>query len=52
MYVNNPYEYKEEISYDELISRTTFKAFKNMHLGYQFGFALGLFSKNTIFVSK
>ena len=52
IYVNNPYGYKEEISYDEFISRTTFKAFKNMHLGYQFGFAFGLFSKNTIIVSK
>ena len=52
VYVNNPYGYKEEISYDEFISRTTFKAFKNMHLGYQFGFAFGLFSKNTIIVSK
>ena len=52
IYVNNPYGYKEEISYEEFISRTTFKAFKNMHLGYHFGFAFGLFSKNTIIVSK
>lgn len=52
IYINNPYGYKEEISYDEFISRTTFKAFKNMHLGYQFGFAFGLFSKNTIIVPK
>lgn len=50
VYINNPYGYKEEITYDEFISRTTFKAFKNMHLGYQFGFAFGLFSKNTIIV--
>ena len=52
IYVNNPYGYKEEISYEEFISRTTFKAFKNMHIGYHFGFAFGLFSKNTIIVSK
>ena len=52
IYINNPYGYKEEITYDEFISRTTFKAFTNMHLGYQFGFAFGLFSKNTIIVSK
>ena len=52
IYVNNPYGYKEEISFEEFISRTTFKAFKNMHLGYHFGFAFGLFSKNTIIVSK
>lgn len=52
VYVNNPYGYKEEISYEEFISRTTFKAFENMHIGYQFGFAYGLFSKNTIIVAK
>ena len=52
VYINNPYGYREEISYDEFISRTTFKAFTNMHKGYQFGFAFGLFSKNTIIVSK
>ena len=50
IYINNPYGYKEEISYQEFVSRTTFKAFENMHLGYQFGFAFGLFSKNTIIV--
>ena len=50
IYVNNPYGYKETISYDEFISRTTFKAFTNMNIGYQFGFAFGLFSKNTIIV--
>lgn len=48
IYINNPYGYKEEISYEEFISRTTFKAFSNMPLGYNFGFAYGLFSKNTI----
>ena len=52
IYINNPYGYKEKISYDEFISRTTFKAFKNMNLAYHFGFAFGLFSKNTIIVSK
>lgn len=52
IYINNPYGYKEEIAYEEFISRTTFKAFENMHLGYQFGFAFGLFSKNTIIVSE
>lgn len=50
IYVNNPYGYKEVISYDEFISRTTFKAFDNMPLGYHFGFAFGLFSKNTVIV--
>ena len=50
IYVNNPYGYKEELTYDEFISRTTFKAFDHMPIGYQFGFAFGLFTKNTIIV--
>ena len=50
IYVNNPYGYKEEISYEEFISRMTFNAFTNMPIGYKFGFAYGLFSKNTIIV--
>ena len=51
IYINNPYGYLEEITYEEFISRTTFKAFNNMPLGYYFGFAYGLFSKNTIIVA-
>ena len=50
IYVNNPYGYKEELTYDEFTSRTTFKAFDHMPIGYQFGFAFGLFTKNTIIV--
>ena len=52
IYINNPYGYEEVLSYDEFISRTTYKAFENMHLGYQFGFAFGLFSKNTVIVKQ
>lgn len=52
IYINNPYGYEEKITYDEFIKRTTFKAFKNMPLGYHFGFAFGLFSKNTIIIAK
>ena len=51
IYIHNPYGYEEEIGYDEFISRTTFRAFEHMDLGYQFGFAFGLFSKNTIIVA-
>ena len=51
VYVNNPYGYRETISYEEFFSRTTFKAFDNMPLGYQFGFAYGLFNKNTIIIA-
>ena len=50
--VYNPYGYIENITIDEFISRTTFKGFENMPLGYHFGFAFGLFSKNTIIVSE
>lgn len=51
IYINNPYGYKEEITYTEFISRTTFDAFENMPFFFHFGFAFGLFSKNTIIVS-
>ena len=50
IYINNPYGYKEELSYEEFISRMTFNAFTNMPIGYKFGFAYGLFTKNTIIV--
>ena len=50
IYINNPYGYKEEISYEEFVSRTNFTAFTNMPLFYNFGFAYGLFSKNTIII--
>ena len=52
IYINNPYGYKEVLTYSEFISRTTFKAFEKMPLLYSFGFALGLFSKNTIIIAK
>ncbi len=52
VYISNPYGYTETISYEEFISRTTFRAFDPMPLGYYFGFAYGLFSKNTIIVPK
>ena len=52
IYINNPYGYKEVLTYSEFISRTTFNAFEKMPLGYRFGFALNLFSKNTIIIAK
>ncbi len=52
VYISNPYGYTETISYAEFISRTTFRAFDPMPFGYYFGFAYGLFSKNTIIVPK
>ena len=37
------------VSIDEFISRSSFKAYKNMPLFLNFGFAFGAFEKNTIF---
>ena len=47
--VYNPYGLIENIHLDEFISRTSFKAFTNMPLFLQFGFAFDAFHKNTIF---
>ena len=52
IYINNPYGYKESLSYEEFISRMDFSAYDNMSIWFKFGFAFGLFSKNTIIVIK
>ena len=48
--ISNPYGYLEEISIDEFISRTSFKAYEKMPVFLKFGFAFGIFEKNTIFI--
>ena len=50
--IYNPYGYTEDITVEEFISRTSFKAYKNMPLFLGFGFAYGAFEKNTIFYAK
>ena len=50
--VYNPYGYIENVNIDEFISRTTFKAYKNIPLFLNFGFAFGAFDKNTIFYAQ
>lgn len=50
--IYNPYGYIENINSEEFISRTTFKAFKNLPLFLNFGFAFGAFDKNTLFYAK
>ena len=50
--IYNPYGYIENISLDEFISRTSFKAYKNMPFFLSFGFAFGAFEKNTIFFAQ
>lgn len=45
----NPYGYIENITIDEFVSRTSFKAYKNIPGFLNFGFAYGAFDKNAIF---
>lgn len=50
--INNPYGYIETLASDEFISRTTFKAYKNLPLFLNFGFAFGAFDKNALFYAR
>ena len=50
--IYNPYGYIENITCEEFINRTTFKAYKNLPLFLNFGFAFGAFHKNTLFYAK
>ena len=50
--IYNPYGYIENINCEEFLSRTTFKAYKNLPLFLNFGFAFGAFDKNTLFYVK
>ena len=50
--VYNPYGYIETISIDAFISRTTFKAYKNLPLFLNFGCAFGAFHKNALFYAR
>lgn len=48
--VANPYGYIEDITIKEFINRTSFESFDNMPMFLKFGFAFGIFEKNTIFI--
>ena len=50
--VYNPYGYIENIHVDEFIDRASFKAYDNIPLFLNFGFAFGAFDKNTIFYAN
>ena len=50
--VYNPYGYIENVTINDFLNRTTFKAYKNMPLFLDFGFAFGAFHKNTIFYAE
>ena len=47
--IANPYGYVEEITVEELLSRTSFEAYENMPLFFKMAFAIGIFEKNTVF---
>ena len=50
--IYNPYGYIENIEVKEFVNRTSFKAYNNMPIFYNYAFAFGLFDKNTIFYDK
>ena len=50
--IYNPYGYIENIEVKEFVDRTSFKAYNNMPIFYNYAFAFGLFDKNTIFYAK
>lgn len=50
--IYNPYGYIENITTEEFISRTSFKAYSDMPLFLNFGFAFGAFEKNTVFYAE
>lgn len=48
--VLNPYGYEENLTLEEFIERTSFKAYENMPIYLKLAFAFGVFERNTIFV--
>lgn len=52
MKVANPYGYIEEITLKEFVQRTSFEAYEDMSLFLKYGFALGIFEKNAIFIME
>lgn len=50
--IYNPYGYIENVTTEEFINRTSFKAYERMPLFLKFGFAFGAFDKNIIFYAK
>ncbi len=46
----NPYGYEEKTTISEFLDRTSFKAYENMPIFLELGFAFDIFEKNTIFI--
>ena len=47
--VQNPYGYEESYTVDSFLKATRYDSYENMELIFSFGFAFGLFHKNTIY---
>ena len=47
--VQNPYGYEERYTVDSFLKATRYDSYENMELIFSFGFAFGLFHKNTIY---
>ena len=50
--VQNPYGYEESYTVDKFLRATRYDSYENMELPFSFGFAFGLFNKNTIYTLK
>ena len=47
--VQNPYGYEESYTVDGFLNATRYDSYENMELAISFGFAFGLFNRNTIY---
>ena len=47
--VQNPYGYEESYTVDSFLNATRYDSYDNMEAAFSFGFAFGLFNKNTIY---
>jgi len=45
----NSLGYKETVYLSDFFLRTSFRAYENMPVGYSFGFAFGVYSRNTVY---
>ena len=48
--VQNPYGYEEVYSVADFLSATRYDSYENMEIFLRFGFAFGLFHKNTVYI--
>lgn len=48
--ISNPYGYLETYTLSEFLQATRYESYENMEFFFKFGFAAGLFKKNTIYI--